>query len=267
MSEPNKEITTHCFSIKDALAHGVEKAVLLYNIRFWLEKNLMNEHNIKDGYAWTYNSGAAFAGIFPYFSLTSIKRWLSELEAAGVLKSCGEYNRSKFDKTKWYTIPAEYAVKPNESPIAQNGPSTARSGPTIPDVTPGINTNTPPTPNGADAEPACSGKNGGDCPPNPPEGGVSVKQLKELRDNLEFEVFWKAYPPRGVPPRKEGRKPARKAFGRAKRPPIDELLKVLSRHTAMWNEPRYIPHAATWLNQERWADELDVETKDTEVFL
>lgn len=99
----------HSFFPSEAKKYGVNKAILLYNIRFWLDKNKSNEKNIHDAYYWTYNSSRAFSKLFPYMKEGSIKNWLKELEDVGVLKS-GNYNKSPYDKTKWYTIPSEYPI-------------------------------------------------------------------------------------------------------------------------------------------------------------
>lgn len=97
----------HSFDIAEAKAHGVEKAILLFNLRWWLKKNKANRVNFRAGYYWTYNSGKAFAELFPYLNERSIRRWLQELEDSGVIMS-GNYNKSPYDKTKWYTIPSEF---------------------------------------------------------------------------------------------------------------------------------------------------------------
>jgi hypothetical protein len=73
-----------------------------------------------------------------------------------------------------------------------------------------------------------------------------------------FETFWTAYP------HKKAKKDAEKAF--AKLNPGHELLAVLldavERHktTRQWREGVY-PHAATWLNGERWKDEIGPEPR------
>jgi len=70
----------------------------------------------------------------------------------------------------------------------------------------------------------------------------------------EFEQFWQAYP------RKTGKGVARKAFGKALRlTTLDTMLTALQwqRQQEQWVKAggQFIPHPATWLNQERWADE------------
>ncbi len=37
---------------------GVSEAIILQQIHYWLEINRRDERNIKDGFAWTYNSVA-----------------------------------------------------------------------------------------------------------------------------------------------------------------------------------------------------------------
>lgn len=99
----------HSFYIEDAEKHGVEKAVILYNLRFWLEKNKANEKNLHDGYYWTYNSAKAFATLFPYYNSSKIHRLLTQMESEGLVLS-GNYNKKGYDRTKWYSMP-EFSVE------------------------------------------------------------------------------------------------------------------------------------------------------------
>lgn len=93
----------HHFNIEDAQKYGIECAILLYNIRYWVNKNKANGKHFYDGRYWTYNSAKAFSELFPYLSKTQISRHLRKLEDMGVLVS-GNYNSVAYDKTKWYTI-------------------------------------------------------------------------------------------------------------------------------------------------------------------
>ncbi len=96
-------MSTHFFEISDAEKHGVEKAVIIFNLRYWLNKNKANRSNSNDGYYWTYNSSSAFAELFPYWSASKIKRMLRQLEEDGVIRT-GNFNNSTYDRTKWYTM-------------------------------------------------------------------------------------------------------------------------------------------------------------------
>ena len=73
-----------------------------------------------------------------------------------------------------------------------------------------------------------------------------------------FDRFWEAYP------RHVGKDPARKAFAKLK--PDEALCKTMltaiqrQKQSDQWQSDggRYIPHPATWLNQHRWKDEMDI---------
>jgi hypothetical protein len=96
--------------------------------------------------------------------------------------------------------------------------------------------------------------------PNDPKGqgegerqGIRKSSLRSQRarandEDPDFLEFWQRYP------RPAGKGAARKAWAAAlaKAAP-GQILAALDR--AAWNpDPRYIPHPATWLNQERWTD-------------
>ncbi|MFA5424551.1 MAG: hypothetical protein WC374_11920, partial [Phycisphaerae bacterium] len=73
---------------------------------------------------------------------------------------------------------------------------------------------------------------------------------------LNFELFWKAYP------RKAGKKKAQEWWEKHK--PNGELLEKILKaileqsQTEQWQKDggKFIPHPITWLNQERWNDEV-----------
>ncbi len=69
----------------------------------------------------------------------------------------------------------------------------------------------------------------------------------------DFSRFWKAYP------RKVGKGAAQKAWNKAKVTFADvEGAIEAQRKSEQWQKDggQYIPHPATWLNQQRWEDEL-----------
>jgi hypothetical protein len=69
----------------------------------------------------------------------------------------------------------------------------------------------------------------------------------------EFDVFWHHYP------RKVGKPRARSAFNVARtKVTFDRIAEGLAPWIAYWDErdePQYVPHPTTWLNQERWNDD------------
>ena len=95
----------HSFNVQLAVKYGVEAAVLIHNIAFWILKNKANKVNIKAGEVWTYNSSAAFSELLPYMSAKSIQRTLYKLEHThSILKSNNRLSEKAGDRTKWYTI-------------------------------------------------------------------------------------------------------------------------------------------------------------------
>ena len=83
---------------------------------------------------------------------------------------------------------------------------------------------------------------------------VSLSVLPDaiVQANKAFAEFWTHYP------RKIGKAAASKAFAKAaKKHNTDDILFGLSQQIEAMKskEQQFIPHAATWLNAERWTDE------------
>ena len=68
-------------------------------MHYWLKKS---NHNY-DGRRWIYNSFPEWQKHFPFWSVMTIKRAVYSLEKQNLLY-VGNYNKAKFDKTKWYSI-------------------------------------------------------------------------------------------------------------------------------------------------------------------
>jgi len=161
--------------------------------------------------------------LFPYLTDKQIRTALQKLEDDKFVVS-GSFNKSAYDRTKWYCPSMK-----TDLPLRANG--IAPEGKPIPD----INTNNKP-----------------DIitPYNPP------------RDERAFDEFWKLYP------RRQGRRAAEKAFERAiKRSPANEILQGLIDQLPTFDEKekKFVPHPSTWLNQDRWKDELQTETSEADV--
>ena len=99
-------------------------------------------------------------------------------------------------------------------------------------------------------------------PTNIPSENENINVNKSINDskninivNIDlFNTIWKRYP------RKENKQAAYKAFEKLKPDMelIDTIKKAIekSRRWKRWNDPQFIPHFSTWLNQRRWEDEL-----------
>ena len=93
----------HWFDVDIAKKLGINSAILLENLYFWVKKNEANKKHYHDGRYWTYNSVEAFTKLFPYFTYDSIRYALSKLEKDGYIVT-GNYNTMPMDKTKWYAL-------------------------------------------------------------------------------------------------------------------------------------------------------------------
>lgn len=93
----------HIFNIELAKEVGIEPAILYQNIVHWINKNEANDKHFYKDRHWTYNSVKAFNKLFPYMTAYKISAGLKKLEDMGLIVS-GSFNKSAYDRTKWYAI-------------------------------------------------------------------------------------------------------------------------------------------------------------------
>ena len=88
---------------------------------------------------------------------------------------------------------------------------------------------------------------------------IRKKESKNKEVNKDFELFWNAYP------KKIGKKKVEDKFNSIDFP-IDKILKniELQKQSEQWQTQQYIPNPETYLNQERWEDEVVLEVKPEE---
>ena len=85
------------------------------------------------------------------------------------------------------------------------------------------------------------------------------KKESKKKENKDFERFWKLYP------KKVGKKKVQDKFD-AYDYPIDLIIKniELQKKSEQWQNKQYIPNPETYLNQERWTDEVLLPVEDDE---
>lgn len=82
---------------------GLNEAIILQQIHYWLKHKEKNRQDYIDGHYWVYNTYGQWQEQFPFWSVMTIRRTMTRLENKGLLIA-GNYNKAGFDKTKWYTI-------------------------------------------------------------------------------------------------------------------------------------------------------------------
>ena len=83
--------------------------------------------------------------------------------------------------------------------------------------------------------------------------------IRNKESNKDFERFWKTYP------KKVGKKKVEDKF-KVNNYPIDLILKnlELQKKSNQWQNQQYIPNPETYLNQERWTDEVVLQSEPDE---
>jgi hypothetical protein len=203
----------HSFDVDIATRYGLQEAIFIENIRFWVLKNKANKKHFHKGKYWTYNSAKAYAELFPYWSQQQIERIISKLKSAGVIE-VDNFNSNTYDRTNWYTLNDEMlSSKSMDGNIKIDESSNTYIKPVV--------------------------------------------NNKES-SNAFFDEFWKAYP------RKTNKGFARKVFEKLK---VDDVMltkmitAIYVQNKNVWKDKdqQYIPHPSTWLNGERWDDEVVVK--------
>ena len=157
---------SHSFNVEHAILFTQEGATLLQHHYYWYKRNKANNRNFHDGSYWTFNAASAYCDIFPYLSEKQVRTLHQNFIDAGLMIE-GNYNQTKFDRTKWFAltelgiscftewnIHKVYSNLQKVKWILQNVKSKSlkvnsclQKGITIPVVNTDINTNNEVTPN------------------------------------------------------------------------------------------------------------------------
>ena len=100
-SQKNKK--PHFFQKELAEKYGVDEAIMLNHIIFWISINSKNLENRYDNRTWMYCTYKRFSEYFSYWSESQVRRIINSLINYNVLIS-GNYNRHGYDQTKWYAL-------------------------------------------------------------------------------------------------------------------------------------------------------------------
>ena len=220
----------HLFDVDIALKYGVNAAILLEKIGYWIKQNEANETNFFDGHYWTFNSRRAYRELFPYMSERQIATAFEKLIADGLIIT-GNYNKVAYDRTLWYALTEKgkcilhFDIMDN---INMSNGSAQKVQP-IPNINTDIN--------------------------------ADVNANSNI--STEFDALWKLYP------RKIGKPKALKAYEKARKKgvtyeEVERGIKSYRRQIEAQNTAaEYIKHGSTWFNQEGWRDEYNFTPRKT----
>ena len=116
------EPRSHLFEVEIAERYGVNAAIFLEHLRFWIHKNTSNksEEHFREGRWWTWNSTSALTKIFPYWTPRQIRTIIEKLEASGVIVT---EKLGGNDRSTWYAFgpenPFDQNVKWNKSHLTK----------------------------------------------------------------------------------------------------------------------------------------------------
>ena len=233
----------HLFDADIAKEYGVNEAIILYNIAFWVDTNRKNERNLFDGKYWTYNSAKAFQEQFPYMSVRTIQRVIKNLIDNGLILS-GKFSSDSRNRTNYYTL-TDYGASITidwRVALRQSGNTTYDKSA---ECLFNKNTDSDTDINNADINTLCE-----------PVISAETARISEL-----FEQFWKLYP------KKNKKQNAFREFKKIK--DIESLMPIIladverKRQSRDWTKDngQYIPDPERYIKNERWNDVNEVAEK------
>lgn len=206
---------------------GLNEAIVLQQLKYWLNETESGlDHN---GHRWVYNTVDQWQKQFPFWSVDTVKRALKSLQLQGIIFA-EQLAKSKHDRTYHYAInyQSNALFEQGNLPCSEEGnlPSSIGAGCTVlhTEITTKTTTETSTV--------------------------VSVDPLEG------FDQFWKLYP------KKKSLKDAKKAWAKLKPNPelrqtlITALGKQRLQHDWVKDGGQYVPLASSWLNGEKWTDEI-----------
>lgn len=233
-------MTEYHFNAELAQRHGVNGAIFLHAMAFWIAKNQANGRHFHEGRTWTYNTLEALAKLFPFWTRRQVERIVAKLKEDGVLLT-GNFSQDKTDRTVWYALADSVLevyglLAPSISPDGEM--HFTKPGEPFPDSVK------------CNKETVTDQLN--NIPPIVPQGGQAKKKKAKSVPKWKperFEKFWAFYP------RHEDRVSAVREWDRLK--PSDQLIDEIAR-ALLWQTkaPDWpVPYACRYLKNQRWMDE------------
>ena len=89
---------------------GLNEAIILQQVHYWIEINKKHKRNCHKGRYWTYNTIEEWQEEFPFWSTSTVKRIFKRLRDRKII-IVDNFNTYQMDRTLWYTIDYEELEK------------------------------------------------------------------------------------------------------------------------------------------------------------
>lgn len=170
------------FDAELATQYGVDEAIFVHRIYWWVRQNRANNRNFKDGHYWTHDSVQALISkdVFGFWTRRQLERIIKSCTEKGLILTA-DYNTDRRARPLWYTVTdkvfAFYETVPDPKPDPDLPPPSEE--PSAPE---------PPNSEYGDSAPESIPPNGGidstnrgnalheTVEPIPPNGGVYYKE-------------------------------------------------------------------------------------------
>lgn len=98
-------INEHPLQVLPSLATkvGLNEAIFVQQLHYWLDINRKAKRNIIDGTTWSHNTYAQWRQQFPFWSDSTLRRTVKSCEDQGLIRSAA-LSRDKRDRTLYYTV-------------------------------------------------------------------------------------------------------------------------------------------------------------------
>jgi len=243
----------YSFSVEDAQEYGLNEAIFLKNVKFWILKNIANNENkfevdselypeLKGEFrTWTYNSVKSYQKLFPFWSPKQTRVAIDSLLKQGILlKGC--YNTNQYDRTCWYALRVESICLVGQMEMPKKANGDAQKGKSItdskPDEKPDDNT-------------IC--EDFVFAVPTPTQEKVIPKTPKvstPQKYSDDYEAFWKLYDKADAGGKKQ-------CFDKWVKLSIEEkslIMQHVKDYKQKQPDPQYRKNPITYFNQKPWVD-------------
>lgn len=223
-------MSNHSFNVQMADRHGVDEAIMIEQLYWWIHHNECEEEMVIDGRIWCRCSAKGFRRWLSYMSEQKIARILRQMEEKKMIL-VGNFNKKATNQTKWYTFTDAFKKKMEEVGYDFSKMKT------------GIFKNE---------------KSYNSIINNPINKEYTVQEEEKIilsDDNIkkDFDHFYKLYP------KKKSKSVAEKAWNKLsakdKKEAIDKLPAYIADCLKCKRDYKY---PSTYLNQRTWEDDFNI---------